>query len=135
MAVDASYNSRTEGSAIGVGLVLLATAILAITGAASAADGAFRTHAWMFLAAAFAGFAALGIWLSDSFGRIRFDPTQYEDGIVKAIHVNAKPLDLTSIPSGAPVRFVLEIPGGRSEEIGLELGDTFEHARVVTRGE
>jgi cytochrome c oxidase cbb3-type subunit I len=84
MAVDASFNSRTEGSAIGVGLVLLATAILAIAGAASAADGAFRAHAWMFLAAAFAGFAGLGIWLSDSSGRIRFDPTQYEDGIVKA---------------------------------------------------
>lgn len=52
------------------------------------------------------------------------------DGIVKNIHVNAKPLDTTSIPSGVPVRFVLEIPGGRSKEIGLAVGDRMEHPRV-----
>ncbi len=53
------------------------------------------------------------------------------DGTVKTIHVNARPLDTTSIPSGEPVRFVLEIPGGRSEEIGLAVGDKLEHPRVV----
>ncbi len=52
------------------------------------------------------------------------------DGIVKSIHVNARPQDPTSIPSGVPVRFVLEIPGGRSVEIGLKAGDRFEHPRV-----
>lgn len=52
------------------------------------------------------------------------------DGVVKTIHVNARPRDTTSIPSQVPVRFVLEIPGGRSEEIGLKPGDTLEHARV-----
>jgi uncharacterized membrane protein (UPF0127 family) len=52
------------------------------------------------------------------------------DGIVKTIHVNARPQDPTTIPSGVPVRFVLEIPGGRSVEIGLEPGDRFEHERV-----
>ena len=52
------------------------------------------------------------------------------DGIVKNIHVNAKPLDTTSIPSGGPVRFVLEIAGGRSKEIGLAVGDRMEHPRV-----
>ena len=52
------------------------------------------------------------------------------DGIVKTVHVNARPLDTTSIPSGVPVRFVLEIPGGRSQEIGLAPGDRFEHPRV-----
>ena len=36
----------------------------------------------------------------------------------------------TSIPSEVPVQFVLEIPGGRSVEIGLEPGDTMEHALV-----
>jgi uncharacterized membrane protein (UPF0127 family) len=55
------------------------------------------------------------------------------DGIVKAIHVNARPQDPTAIPSGVPVRFVLEIPGGRSVEIGLEPGDRFEHARVGSK--
>ena len=52
------------------------------------------------------------------------------DGVVKNIHVNARPHDVTGIPSGVPVQFVLEIPGGRSVEIGLEPGDTMEHALV-----
>lgn len=54
------------------------------------------------------------------------------DGVVKNIHVNARPLDTTSIPSEFPVRFVLEIPGGRSEEIGLAVGDRMDHPRVGT---
>ena len=56
------------------------------------------------------------------------------DGVVKNIHVNAKPLDTTGIPSGVPVRFVLEIPGGRSKEIGLAIGDRMEHPRVAPAG-
>ena len=52
------------------------------------------------------------------------------DGIVKTIHVNARPMDTTTIPSEVPVRFVLEIAGGRSQEIGLKVGDKFEHPRV-----
>jgi uncharacterized protein len=52
------------------------------------------------------------------------------DGVVKSIHVNAKPLDTTPIPSGAPVRFVFEIPGGRSKEIGLAVGARMDHPRV-----
>ena len=56
------------------------------------------------------------------------------DGVVKNIHVNAKPLDTTGIPSGVPVRFVLEIPGGRSKEIGLAVGDRMEHPRVKPAG-
>jgi hypothetical protein len=55
-----------------------------------------------------------------------------EDGTVKSIHVNARPMDTTTIPSGVPVRFVLEIAGGRSEEIGLKVGDKFQQARVGT---
>jgi hypothetical protein len=54
------------------------------------------------------------------------------DGTVKTIHVNARPLDTTPIPSGVPVRFVVEIAGGRSVEIGLKVGDKFEHPRVGT---
>jgi uncharacterized membrane protein (UPF0127 family) len=52
------------------------------------------------------------------------------DGEVRTIHVNAKPHDTTSIPSGVPVQFVLEIPGGRSVEIGLKPGDRIEHPRM-----
>jgi len=54
------------------------------------------------------------------------------DGTVKTIHVNARPMDTTSIPSGVPIRFVMEIAGGRSVEIGLKVGDRFEHPRVGT---
>ncbi len=54
------------------------------------------------------------------------------DGVVKTIHINARPMDTTSIPSGVPIRFVMEIAGGRSEEIGLKVGDRFEHPRVGT---
>jgi uncharacterized membrane protein (UPF0127 family) len=57
------------------------------------------------------------------------------DGVIDTIHVNARPQDPTSIPSQVPVRFVLEIPGGRSVEIGLKPGDTMEHERVVKAGE
>ena len=55
-------------------------------------------------------------------------------GVVKTVHVNAKPHDPTSIPSGVPVQFVLEIPGGRSVEIGLKPGDTVEHPRMKAAG-
>jgi len=51
-------------------------------------------------------------------------------GVVKNIHVNAIPHDVTGIPSEGPVQFVLEIPGGRSVEIGLKPGDIMEHDRV-----
>jgi uncharacterized membrane protein (UPF0127 family) len=55
--------------------------------------------------------------------------------VVKTIHANARPMDTTSIPSGAPVRFVLEIPGGRAEEIGLAVGDRLENDRVEASGQ
>jgi uncharacterized protein len=55
------------------------------------------------------------------------------DGEIKSIHENARPQDPTSIPSGFPVRFVLEIPGGRSREIGLAVGDRLEHPLVQTK--
>lgn len=54
------------------------------------------------------------------------------DGLVKTVHVNARPHDPTSIPSGVAVRYVLEIPGGRSDEIGLKPGDRVEHPRIAT---
>lgn len=53
------------------------------------------------------------------------------DGVVKNIHVNARPHDTTSIPSDGPVQYVLEIPGGRSVELGIAAGDIVEHARIT----
>lgn len=52
------------------------------------------------------------------------------EGLVANIHANAKPMDLTSIPSDGPVMFVLEIPGGRSSELGLAAGDRVVHDRI-----
>jgi uncharacterized membrane protein (UPF0127 family) len=52
------------------------------------------------------------------------------DGTIANIHVNAKPLDPTSIPSDGPVEFVLEIAGGRSVELGIKAGDTVLHDRI-----
>jgi len=55
-----------------------------------------------------------------------------EDGTVKTIHVNARPMDTTAISSEVPVRFVLEVAGGRADEIGLKPGDKMEQPRVGT---
>lgn len=52
------------------------------------------------------------------------------DGTIRNIHANAIPHDETSIPSDGAVQFVLEIPGGRSAELGIEAGDTVEHDRI-----
>lgn len=52
------------------------------------------------------------------------------DGTIRNIHVNAHPLDPTSIPSEGPVQFVFEIPGGRSVEIGAKAGDKVSHPRM-----
>jgi uncharacterized membrane protein (UPF0127 family) len=53
-----------------------------------------------------------------------------EDGTIANIHVNARPLDPTSIPSDGPVQFVLEVPGGRSEQLGIKAGDVVVHDRI-----
>ena len=52
------------------------------------------------------------------------------DGTISNIHVNARPMDTTAIPSEGPVRYVLEIAGGRSVEIGAKAGDTISFPRI-----
>ncbi|MCB1518733.1 MAG: DUF192 domain-containing protein [Hyphomicrobiaceae bacterium] len=52
------------------------------------------------------------------------------DGTIRSIHANARPQDDTAIPSGFPVQFVLEIPGGRAAEIGAVPGDKISHVRI-----
>lgn len=51
----------------------------------------------------------------------------FEDGRVAAIARNAQPGSLRSVGPGVPVRAVLELPGGRAKELGIEPGDTVIH--------
>ena len=50
------------------------------------------------------------------------------DGTIAHIAANAVPLTEDSVPSTAPVRAVLEIPGGRAAALGLAEGNAVRHA-------
>lgn len=43
-------------------------------------------------------------------------------GRLEAIRVNATPHDETPIPGGSDIRYVLEINGGLSKQLGIEIG-------------
>ena len=51
------------------------------------------------------------------------------DGEVESIH-QAKPLDDTPIPSGGPVRFVLEIAAGEAKRLGIVPGVRASHPLI-----
>ena len=46
------------------------------------------------------------------------------------IATNAQPLSLDLIPSGEPVRYVLELNGGAAARYGAERGDRLEHPAI-----
>lgn len=48
------------------------------------------------------------------------------DGRIARIAANTVPLSLDMVPAGEPVAAVLEIPGGRSAELGIRPGDTVD---------
>ncbi len=48
-------------------------------------------------------------------------------GRLAAIKVDATPHDETPIPGGSDIRYVLEINGGLSRELGIEEGATIRH--------
>lgn len=52
------------------------------------------------------------------------------DGAVINVHENAIPGDLTAIPGGDNIQFVLEINGGLSSRLGIAPGDTIQHPSI-----
>jgi uncharacterized membrane protein (UPF0127 family) len=50
----------------------------------------------------------------------------WSDGVIKHIHNNAKPLDLTSLPSTVPVKYVIEVRDDFVENFGVKIGDKVE---------
>ncbi|WP_294642664.1 DUF192 domain-containing protein [uncultured Aureimonas sp.] len=54
-------------------------------------------------------------------------------GTIVRIARNAKPHSLETIPSGKPVRYVLEINGGAAAGYGAKTGDKLEHPLIGRR--
>jgi uncharacterized membrane protein (UPF0127 family) len=54
------------------------------------------------------------------------------DGKITMIHENAKPEDITPLPSNMPVKAALEIMGGESARLGIKKGD-FMHYKLFTK--
>lgn len=54
------------------------------------------------------------------------------EGAVVSVHENAIPGDLTPIPGGDDIQFVLEINGGLSQRLGIGPGDTIQHPSIGT---
>lgn len=53
-----------------------------------------------------------------------------ENGIVARVTENTKPLSTRTVPSGEPIRYVLEVVAGTSARIGLKPGDRVLHAVI-----
>lgn len=72
-------------------------------------------------------------WMKDTL--IPLDMLFIDDnGKIIKIHENAKPEDLTSIPSGGPVLAVLELAGGVAQKQGLKVGDTVKYKTFGNTG-
>lgn len=53
-----------------------------------------------------------------------------EDGIIHNIHANAKPHDETPLDSNGPVLYALELAGGVTEALGIDVGDKVLHSLI-----
>ncbi|MGJ8604097.1 MAG: DUF192 domain-containing protein [Marivita sp.] len=51
-------------------------------------------------------------------------------GVVQRVHDNAVPGDLTSIPGGDAIQYVLEINGGMAELLGIDAGTEMRHPAI-----
>lgn len=54
------------------------------------------------------------------------------EGVVRRVSMNAEPHDLDGIPSGEPVRAVLEVNAGTAIALGIKPGDRVRHAAFGT---
>jgi uncharacterized membrane protein (UPF0127 family) len=54
-----------------------------------------------------------------------------ETGTVQRIHANAIPQDLTPIPGGDAIQYVLEINGGLAADFGFAPGDVMRHPAIA----
>ena len=52
------------------------------------------------------------------------------NGVVQRVHSNAVPGDLTAIPGGSDIQFVLEINGGMADLLGLSEGTEMRHPSI-----
>ena len=52
---------------------------------------------------------------------------------IVSIQKNAKPLNETSLPSTAPAKYVLEIKGGLSDQLGIAEGDRIEFSKSISQ--
>jgi uncharacterized membrane protein (UPF0127 family) len=55
------------------------------------------------------------------------------DGTIESIAERTTPLSDRSVPSKGPVRFVLEVNGGLSDELGIEVGDRVSGPAIEAR--
>jgi uncharacterized membrane protein (UPF0127 family) len=53
------------------------------------------------------------------------------DGTIARIAERTEPLSTATVPSGVPVRFVLEVVAGTADRLGLTVGDRIEHELVA----
>ncbi|MFZ5961704.1 DUF192 domain-containing protein [Thalassococcus sp. BH17M4-6] len=51
-------------------------------------------------------------------------------GVVQRVHANAVPGDLTAIPGGDGIQYVLEINGGLASQLGIEAGAEMRHPSI-----
>lgn len=57
------------------------------------------------------------------------------DGTIRHIHPRAEPFSESLIPSGGPVRWVLEIGGGEAARLGIAVGDRLLDPPDAAQGE
>lgn len=68
----------------------------------------------------------IAMWMKNTF--IELDMLFIDSqGVIRRIHRDATPHDLSTIPSMTPVQAVLEVNGGMAERLGIAEGDRVRH--------